>query len=702
MVGKKAGVEERTRMKDSLKDLALDHSHGKIETASGKGEIVADENQNTNDVSSTQTLETVKSELSPSVEANNVKTSCLECDKTSNDEGINSDKPIKREFEHLRMKKDLSDVNVSVRGRDLSPSTSPPHMTKLDQSPSLSKIRETEPRSSSVSPDDTSKARNSPLQRPLMSPGQDIPSGLDPHSIFQTAQQHNPYHFLQQQQQYQLQQHYQQLLFGAHIQRMNQLSGVAVPPPLQPPPQSQPLPHLPQTSALFAGQATVTSSESTRPGQSVLKSPRQNISDQGQFHKTAEFTQHTATTSSPQPQSPTSTSASQDLKISSTATSTPPQTSSPTPLSPASTFGPARPLNLTTSSGLSTDTQELRSFDHTFSCPRHTSETQLTSGKTGRRSADDQSQTVNFRAFSRPSFMITDILGPREAADVRQKSGLFSFNSSSYYRPEDALMLGSSQPPFLKSPHAEFNASLLSERERFSKESIDMEEDEREDEDIDVDVDDDGGDDDGDTDDNHDDSGTFRDVDFQHSNAEDSGSETASKKRKTGSSSDSGSSATNLLIKSKKPRKARTAFTDHQLSVLEKTFERQKYLSVQDRMELAAKLNLTDTQVKTWYQNRRTKWKRQTAVGLELLAEAGNYAAVQRMLQTNPYWFNYHPQAAAILSNLDALYFRNPDNPVAQSARPLLPRMFIHGLQQHVSQLPVQTPTSLYSAENRG
>ena len=57
--------------------------------------------------------------------------------------------------------------------------------------------------------------------------------------------------------------------------------------------------------------------------------------------------------------------------------------------------------------------------------------------------------------------------------------------------------------------------------------------------------------------------------------------------------------------KLKKPRKARTAFTDHQLNSLEKQFERQKYLSVQDRMELAAKLNLTDTQVKTWYQNRR-------------------------------------------------------------------------------------------------
>ena len=41
----------------------------------------------------------------------------------------------------------------------------------------------------------------------------------------------------------------------------------------------------------------------------------------------------------------------------------------------------------------------------------------------------------------------------------------------------------------------------------------------------------------------------------------------------------------------------------------------------------------------------RTKWKRQTQVGLELLAEAGNYAAVQRMLQTHPYWGAYMGQA---------------------------------------------------------
>ncbi|TKR72735.1 hypothetical protein L596_020141 [Steinernema carpocapsae] len=96
----------------------------------------------------------------------------------------------------------------------------------------------------------------------------------------------------------------------------------------------------------------------------------------------------------------------------------------------------------------------------------------------------------------------------------------------------------------------------------------------------------------------------------------------------------------------KKARKARTIFTDKQLQELENTFEKQKYLSVQDRMELAKRLGLSDTQVKTWYQNRRTKWKRQSAVGMEFLNDANNVSAVQNLLRT-PYWSNYfqsHPQ----------------------------------------------------------
>ncbi|XP_033731806.1 barH-like 1 homeobox protein [Pecten maximus] len=134
---------------------------------------------------------------------------------------------------------------------------------------------------------------------------------------------------------------------------------------------------------------------------------------------------------------------------------------------------------------------------------------------------------------------------------------------------------------------------------------------------------------------------------------------------------------TTYSSKVKKPRKARTAFTDHQLNSLEKIFERQKYLSVQDRMELAAKLNLTDTQVKTWYQNRRTKWKRQTAVGLELLAEAGNFASVQRMMVTNPYWSGYGEPASSFLPNGLYLQHTNHLSPPVLPTRPLMPPVFL-------------------------
>lgn len=75
----------------------------------------------------------------------------------------------------------------------------------------------------------------------------------------------------------------------------------------------------------------------------------------------------------------------------------------------------------------------------------------------------------------------------------------------------------------------------------------------------------------------------------------------------------------------------------------------------------------------------RTKWKRQTAVGLELLAEAGNYSALQRMFPS-PY---FYPQS--LVSNLDpgaALYlYRGPSAPPPALQRPLVPRILIHGLQ---------------------
>lgn len=105
----------------------------------------------------------------------------------------------------------------------------------------------------------------------------------------------------------------------------------------------------------------------------------------------------------------------------------------------------------------------------------------------------------------------------------------------------------------------------------------------------------------------------------------------------------------------RKQRKARTAFSDHQLKELEASFEAKKYLTVQDRVELAAKLKLSDTQVKTWYQNRRTKHKRQTAVGLELLNEAGHFYAYQSVLQqSSAQWLLSHCAAPSTQFNLAA------------------------------------------------
>ncbi|XP_063609276.1 homeobox protein EMX2-like [Penaeus indicus] len=61
----------------------------------------------------------------------------------------------------------------------------------------------------------------------------------------------------------------------------------------------------------------------------------------------------------------------------------------------------------------------------------------------------------------------------------------------------------------------------------------------------------------------------------------------------------------------KKCRRSRTVFTELQLVGLERRFEAQKYLSTPDRVDLARSLGLTQLQVKTWYQNRRMKWKKQ-------------------------------------------------------------------------------------------
>lgn len=58
-------------------------------------------------------------------------------------------------------------------------------------------------------------------------------------------------------------------------------------------------------------------------------------------------------------------------------------------------------------------------------------------------------------------------------------------------------------------------------------------------------------------------------------------------------------------------KKRRTTFTNNQLQELESKFLKQKYLTKLDRCMLADSLGLTEKHIKTWYQNRRTKWKKE-------------------------------------------------------------------------------------------
>ncbi|XP_028285595.1 homeobox protein HMX2-like [Parambassis ranga] len=85
-------------------------------------------------------------------------------------------------------------------------------------------------------------------------------------------------------------------------------------------------------------------------------------------------------------------------------------------------------------------------------------------------------------------------------------------------------------------------------------------------------------------------------------------------------------------------KKTRTIFSKRQIFQLEATFDMKRYLSSSERACLASSLQLTETQVKIWFQNRRNKLKRQLSTDMEGPLAAEHFSEAAKNVQSPTFY----------------------------------------------------------------